>query len=138
MEDMNNDMSVQEREGQVVVKVSFMFHDLECIGDGEDSIFFWATEEEYRKFEEYNEKTWAHYIGVMINLHMPEFVRRVAEAVSDYAIDVFISDIRLYDPDEDGELVYEDGNMLYSEYDIMNDDYDGNFEDDDTSASDHY
>ena len=42
MEDMNNDMSMQEREGQVVVKVTFMFHDLELIGDGEDSIFFWA------------------------------------------------------------------------------------------------
>ena len=48
MEDMNNDMSMQEREGQVVVKVTFMFHDLELIGDGEDSVFFWATEEEYR------------------------------------------------------------------------------------------
>ena len=135
MEDLNNDMSVQEREGQVVVKVSFMFHDLECIGDGEDSIFFWATEEEYRKFEEYNEKPWAHYIGVMINLHMPEFVKRVAEAVSDYAIDVFISDIRLYDPDEDGELVYEDGDMLYSEFDLTDDEGDYTDEDSETLLS---
>ena len=31
MEDMNNDMSMQEREGQVVVKVTFMFHDLEFV-----------------------------------------------------------------------------------------------------------
>ena len=130
MEDMNNEMNVQEREGQVVVKVTFMFHDLELIGDGEDSIFFWATEEEYRKFEEYNEKPWTLYIGVMINLQMPEFLMRVAKAVSGYATDVFISEIRLYDPDMDGDLVYEDGDLLYSEYDIMNDDYDGDFEDD--------
>lgn len=41
MEDMNNDMSMQEREGQVVVKVEFMFHDLELIGDGLHSIYFW-------------------------------------------------------------------------------------------------
>ena len=27
MEDLNNDMNMQEREGQVVVKVEFMFHD---------------------------------------------------------------------------------------------------------------
>ena len=40
MEDMSNEMSVQERERQVVVKVTFMFHDLELIGDGEDSVFF--------------------------------------------------------------------------------------------------
>ena len=46
MEDLNNDLIVHEREGQVVVKVTFMFHDLELIGDGEDSILFWATEEE--------------------------------------------------------------------------------------------
>lgn len=130
MEDLNNEMSIQEREGQVVVKVSFKFHDLELIGDGEDSVFFLATEEEYRKFEEYNEKPWAHDIGVMINLQMPEFVQRVSEAVSDYATDVFISDIRLYDPDVDGDLVYEDGDLLYSEYEIMNDDYDGDFDDD--------
>ena len=45
MEELNNEMSVQDREGQVVVKVTFMFHDLELIGDGEDSVFFWATEE---------------------------------------------------------------------------------------------
>ena len=137
MGDLNNDMNIQEREGQVVVKVTFMFHDLECIGDGEDSVFFWATKEEYHKFEEYNEKPWAHYIGVMINLHMPEFARRVAEAVSYYAMDVFISDIRLYDPDVDGDLVYEDGDLLYSEYDIMNDYYDGDFEEDEICASDH-
>ena len=129
MEDLKNEMSVQERAGQVVVKVTFMFHDLELIGDGEDSVFFWATEEEYRKFEEYNKKPWAHYIGVMINLQMPEFLMRVANAVSDYATDVFISDIRLYDPDLDGDLVYEDGDLLYSEYDLMNDYYDGDFED---------
>lgn len=137
MEDLNNDMSAQEREGQVVVKVTFMFHDLELIGDGEDSAFFWATEEEYRKFEEYNDKPWAHYIGVMINLQMPEFMRRFAAAVSDYATDVFISEIRSYDPDVDGDLLYEDGDLLYSEYDIMNDDYDGDFEENETSASEH-
>ena len=129
MEDMNNDMSMQEREGQVVVKVTYMFHDLELIGDGEDSVFFWATEEEYRKFEEYNANPWAHYIGLMIRMRMPEFQKRVEKAVEDYAMDVFISDIRLYDPDVDGDLVYEDGDLLYSEYDIMNDDYDGDFED---------
>lgn len=128
---------MQEREDQVVVKVTFMFHDLECIGDGEDSVFFWATEKEYRKFEEYNENPWAHYIGVMINLHMPEFARRVAEAVSYYATDVFISDIRLYDPNEDGDLVFEEGDLLYSEYDIMNDYYDGDGEKEETSANDH-
>ena len=44
-------------------------------------------------------------------------------------MDIFISDIRLYDPDVDGDLVYEEGDLLYSEYDIMNDDYDGDFED---------
>jgi hypothetical protein len=38
----------------------------------------------------------------------------------------------------DGDLVYEDGDLLYSEYDIMNDYYDGDFEEDETSASDHY
>lgn len=124
MEDMNNDMSVQEREGQVVVKVTFMFHDLELIGDGEDSVFFWTTEEEYRKFEEYNANPWAHYIGLMIRMRMPEFQKRVEKAVEDYAMDVFISDIRLYDPDVDGDLVYEDGDLLYSEYDIMCDDVD--------------
>ena len=124
MEDLNNDMSVQEREGQVVVKVSFMFHDLELIGDGEDSVFFWATEEEYRKFEEYNANPWAHYIGLMIRMRMPEFQKRVEKAVEDYAMDVFISDIRLYDPDVDGNLVYEDGDLLYSEYDVMCDDAD--------------
>ena len=129
MEDLNNDMNMQEREGQVVVKVTFMFHDLELIGDGEDSVFFWATEEEYRKFEEYNANPWAHYIGLMIRMRMPEFQKRVEKAVEDYAMDVFISDIRLYDPDVDGDLVYEDGDLLYSEYDIMNDDYDGDFED---------
>ena len=124
MEDLNNEMSVQEREGQVVVKVTFMFHDLELIGDGEDSIFFWATEEEYRKFEEYNANPWAHYIGIMIRMRMPEFQKRVEKAVEDYAMDVFISDIRLYDPDVDGNLVYEDGDLLYSEYDVMCDDAD--------------
>lgn len=64
----------------------------------------------------------------MINLQMPEFLMRVAKAVSDYAKDVFISDISLYDPDVDGDLVYEDGDLLYSEYDIMNDDYDEDYE----------
>ena len=137
MEDLNNEMSVQEREGQVVVKVTFMFHDLELIGDGEDSVFFWATEEEYRKFEEYNKKPWAHYIGLMIRFQMHDFQRRVEEAVSSYAMDVFISDIRLYDPDVDGDLVYEDGDALFSEYDIMNDYNDGDFEEEDASASDH-
>ena len=128
MEDMNNDMSIQEREGQVVVKVEFMFHDLELIGDGLHSIYFWATEDEYRKFEEYNANPCAHYIGLMIRMRMPEFQKRVEKAVEDYAMDVFISDIRLYDPDVDGDLVYEDGDLLYSEYDLMNDDYDGDFE----------
>ena len=128
MEDMINDMSVQEREGQVVVKVTFMFHDLELIGDGEDSVFFGATEEEYRKFEEYNANPWAHYIGLMIRMRMPEFQKRIEKAVEDYAMDVFISEIELYDPDVDGDLVYEDGDLLYSEYDLMNDDYDGDFE----------
>ena len=127
MEELNNEMSVQERKGQVVVKVTFMFHDLELIG--EDSVFFWATEEEYRKFEEYNVNPWAHYIGLMIRMRMPEFQKRVEKAVEDYAMDVFISDIRLYDPDVDGDLVYEDGDLMYSEYDIMNDYYDGDFED---------
>ena len=42
MEDLKNEMSVQERAGQVVVKVTFMFHDLELIGDGEDSVFFFG------------------------------------------------------------------------------------------------
>ena len=132
MEDMNmnNDVSVQDREGQVVVKVTFMFHDLELIGDGEDSIFFWATEDEYRKFEEYNANPWAHYIGLMIRMQMPEFQKRVEEAVKDYAIDVFISEIELYDPDVDGDLVYEDGDVLYSEYDVMNDDGDWAYEED--------
>ena len=130
MEDMNNDMSVQERDGQVVVKVEFMYHDLELIGDGETSIFFWATEDEYRQFEEYNENPWAHYIGVMINMRMPEFKKRVEEAVKDYAIDVFISSIRLYNPDHDGDLVYEDGEVLYREYDIMTDDVDWDFDED--------
>ena len=125
MEDMNNDMSMQEREGQVVVKVEFMFHDLELIGDGEDS---------YRKFEEYNANPWAHYIGLMIRMRMPEFQKRVEKAVEDYAMDVLISDIRLYDPDVDGDLVYEDGDLLYSEYDLMNDYYDGDFEDDEVNA----
>ena len=134
MEDLNNEMNIQEREGQVVVKVTFMFHDLELIGDGEDSIFFWATEEEYRKFEEYNANPWAHYIGLMIRMHMPEFQKRVEKAVEDYAMDVFISEIELYDPDKDGDLVYEDGDLLYSEYDIMNDDFDGDFEDDEVYA----
>ena len=134
MEDMNDETSVQEREGQVVVKVTFMFHDLELIGDGEDSVFFWATEEEYRKFEEYNANPWAHYIGLMIRMHMPEFQKRVEKAVEDYAMDVFISEIELYDPDVDGDLVYEDGNLLYSEYDIANDYYDGDFEDDEVNA----
>ena len=106
MEDLKNEMSVQERAGQVVVKVTFMFHDLELIGDGEDSVFF-----------------------LMIRMRMPEFQKRVEKAVEDYAMDVFISDIRLYDPDVDGDLVYEDGDLLYSEYDIMNDYYDGDFED---------
>lgn len=124
MEELNNEMDVQEREGQVVVKVTFMFHDLELIGDGEDSIFFWATEEEYRKFEEYNANPWAHYIGLMIRMRMPEFQKRVEKAVEDYAMDVFISDIRLYDPDVDGVLVYEDGDLLYSEHDVMCDDAD--------------
>ena len=131
---MNKDLSVQNREEQVVVKVTFMFHDLELIGDGEDSVFFWATEEEYRKFEEYNANPWAHYIGLMIRMRMPGFQKRVEKAVEDYAMDVFISDIRLYDPDVDGDLVYEDGDLLYSEYDIMNDDYDGDFEDDEVNA----
>ena len=134
MEDLNNDMNIQEREGQVVVKVTFMFHDLELIGDGEDSVFFWATEEEYRKFEEYNANPWAHYIGLMIRMRMPEFQKRVEKAVEDYAMDVFISDIRLYDPDVDGDLVYEDGDLLYSEYDIMNDDYYDDFEEDEVNA----
>lgn len=127
---MNNDMSVQDRKGQVVVKVTFMFHDLELIGDGEDSIFFWATEDEYRKFEEYNANPWAHYIGLMIRMQMPTFQKRVEEAVSDYAMDVFISEIGLYDPDVDGDLVYEDGDLLYSEYDLMNDDVDWEYEED--------
>ena len=48
MEDMSNDLSVQEHEGQVVVKVTFMFHDLELIGDGEAWVFFWTAEYEYR------------------------------------------------------------------------------------------
>ena len=134
MEDMNNDMSVLEREGQVVVKVEFMFHDLELIGDGLHSIYFWATEDEYRKFEEYNANPWAHYIGLMIRMRMPEFQKRVEKAVEYYAMDVFISDIRLYDPDVDGVLVYEDGDLLYSEYDLMNDDYDGDFEYDEVNA----
>lgn len=126
MADMNtnNDMSVQDREGQVVVKVTFMFHDLELIGDGLSSIYFWATEDEYRQFEEYNANPWAHYIGLMIRMHMPEFQKRVEDAVKDYAIDVFISEIELYDPDMDGDLVYEDGDLLYSEYDLMNEDGD--------------
>ena len=111
-----------------------MFHDLELIGDGLHSIYFWATEDEYRKFEEYNANPWAHYIGLMIRMRMPEFQKRVEKAVEDYAMDVFISDIRLYDPDVDGDLVYEDGDLLYSEYDIMNDDYDGDFEDDEVNA----
>ena len=124
MEDLNNEMSVQEREGQVVVKVTFMFHDLELIGDGEDSVFFWVTEEEYRKFEEYNANPWAHYIGLMIRMRMPEFQKRVEKAVEDYAMDVFISEIELYNPDVDGDLVYEDGDLLYSEHDVMCDDAD--------------
>ena len=111
-----------------------MFHDLELIGDREDSVFFWATEEEYRKFEEYNANPWAHYIGLMIRMRMPEFQKRVEKAVEEYAIDIFISDIRLYNPDVDGDIVYEDGDLLYSEYDIMNDDYDGDFEDDEVNA----
>lgn len=136
MEDLNNELSVQNREGQVVVKVTFMFHDLELIGDGETSIFFWATEDEYHKFEEYNAKPWAHYIGVMINFQMPEFQKRVAEAVSDYARDVFISEIKLYDPDVDGDLVYEDGDLLYSEYDLMNEDGEWEYEENDGEADD--
>ena len=68
-----------------------MFHDLELIGDREDSVFFWATEEEYRKFEEYNANPWAHYIGLMIRMRMPEFQKRVEKAVEDYAMDIFIS-----------------------------------------------
>ena len=106
MEEMNDYMGVQEREGQVVVRVSYVDDE-----DGEYSVFFWISDRDYSKIEEYNIHPWAHHIGVMINFYMPEFYDKVDKAV--VSTGIFITEVRLYDPQEDGDIVGERGDMVF-------------------------
>ncbi len=104
-----------DADDMIPVSISFYFHDLECIGDGEASEVFWISKDDYLKIEEYYSKPWAQFIGVMINLQMPELKRMVEERVSGYAMDVFISHVTC-DEDVLSHCFEHDDNAGFDEY----------------------
>ncbi len=113
----NNDIELDEHKGEVPVLITFAFHtkgDKEY--DGEDTLPFWVTEEEYEKIQDYYAHPWAHFIGVMINHEMPRINKMVVDAVSEYAFNIFIEQIELDDGDGDE---YDND---YREQDETNDD----------------
>ena len=113
----NNDTELNEHKGEVPVLITFAYHTKgDEVYDGEDTLPFWITEEEYEKIQDYYAHPWAHFIGVMINHEMPRINKMVVDAVSEYAFNIFIEQIELDDGDGDE---YDND---YREQDETNDD----------------
>ena len=100
-EELGKKQISEEEIEDVTVIISFAYHDLEQIADGDDEAPFFISKDEWKKIEEYYAKPWGHYIGIMINLEMPKLKERFCEEVSSWATDVFITNVRLYDPEKD-------------------------------------
>ena len=115
----NNDTELNEHKGEVPVLITVAYHTKgDEVYDGEDTLPFWITEEEYEKIQDYYAHPWAHFIGVMINHEMPRINKMVVDAVSEYAFNIFIEQIELDDGDGDGDEYDND----YREQDETNDD----------------
>ena len=109
---MEEDIELEEHEGEVPVLITFAYCDLEEIGDGSSTEPFWVTEEEFKKIQDYYAHPYAHYIGVMINHELPRITQMVEKEVSWYAKDIFIEQIVLNDIDyylEEDDAEVEDG-----------------------------
>ena len=121
----NNDIELDEHKGEVPVLITFAYYtkgDVEY--DGEDTLAFWVTEEQYEKIQEYNAHPWAYFIGVMINLEMPRINKMVEEEVSEYAYHIFVMQIELDDGDDDEyDDEYDDDYCEQDESDGVNTHY---------------
>ena len=93
---------LEEHKGEVPVLITFAYYTKgDEVYDGEDTVPFGVTEEEYEKILDYYAHPYAHYIGVMINFKLPRIKQMVEDEVSWYADDIFIEKIELDESDED-------------------------------------